>query len=150
MAVEKQLLLKGIKTGFDFAFSTNANDLYIQGLTQSIDYGWEVPADEGSSIFSKPVTRVSFNKEKTTHEINLNGVIYIMSNLGTGLDNFTKLKNISNNGETFYLLDNEGNKLRGSGSGIWYVKGIEQTASDFVSSLNALKISFSITLNKYK
>ncbi len=150
MVSEKQLLLKGIKTGFDFAFSTNANDLYIQGLTQSIDYGWEVPADEGMSIFSKPVTRVSFNKEKTTHEINLNGVIYIMSNLGTGLDNFTKLKNISNNGETFYLLDNEGNKLRGSGSGIWHVKGVEQTASDFVSSLNALKISFSITLNKYK
>lgn len=146
---EKQLLLKGIKSGFAFQFSTQKEDLYINGLDQNIDYGWETPSDEQKSIFAKPVTQVAFNKSKTTHDITLNGFVYINTEIGCGLDKFTELKNIANTGETWYLIDNLGNKLKGGGKGVWYVKNIRQTASDFITGLNALKISFSITINKY-
>jgi phage protein U len=146
---EKQLLLKGIKSGFSFQFSVDKNDLYINSLSQEISYGWETPSEEGKSIFAKPITQVAFNSSKTTHDITLNGFVYINTEIGCGLDNFTKFKEICNKGETWYLIDNKGNKLKGGGKGIWYVKGISINSSDFITGINALKISFSITINKY-
>lgn len=146
---EKQLLLKVIKSGFSFQFSVDKENLYINSLSQNIDYGWETPSDDFKSIFAKPVTQVAFDKSKTTHDIIVNGYIYINTELGWGLDKFGELKNIANTDETWYLIDNLGNKLKGGGKGVWYIKNIRQDASEFITGLNALKISFSITINKY-
>ena len=146
---EKQLLLKAIKSGFSFQFSIDKDNLYINSLSQDINYGWETPSDEVKNINAKPVTQVSFNSSKTTHDIILNGFIYINTELGCGLDNFTKFKDICNKGETWYLIDSSGNKLKGGGNGIWYVNGISTNSSNFITGINALKISFNITINKY-
>lgn len=145
----KQLLLKAIKSGFSFQFSVDKENLYISNLSQNIDYGWETPNDEVKNINAKPVTQVSFNDNKTTHDVTLTGFIYINTQLGCGIDNFSKFKNHCNKGETWYLIDGQGNKLKGGGSGIWYVKSITINSSDFITGINALKISFSITINKY-
>lgn len=79
---EKQLLLKVIKSGFSFQFSVDKENLYINSLSQNIDYGWETPSDDFKSIFAKPVTQVAFDKSKTTHDIIVNGYIYINTELG--------------------------------------------------------------------
>lgn len=145
---KKQLLLKGVRGGFSFQFSLDAEDVYISSLSQDVNFGWEAPSGDDTS--SKPFTQMAFKAQKTTSDMTLSGFIYVNSQLGTGFHKLTQLKNIANTGETWYLIDESGNKLKGSGEGIWYIKSIHQDSSDFVSGLDALKISFSINLSKYK
>lgn len=154
---EDQLALKATNKDFLFKFSVKKDNLYISSLDQNIDYGWETPNDEMKLGDRKPVTQVAFNPDKTTHDITLNGFIYINTDLGCGIDNFTKFKNICNSSIYWYLMAFRTNKagnvetyqIKGGTKGTWYVKNIRQTASDFITGLNALKISFSITINKY-
>lgn len=163
---EDQLALKATNKDFLFKFSVSKDNLYINSLSQNIDYGWDIPIDANKDTSAKSVTQGAFNENKTTHEITLNGYIYINTDLGCGIDKFTEFKNICNTEVYWYLMafrkkksqDPQTNKItevtetyqiKGGSKGMWYVKNIRQEASEFITGLNALKISFSITINKY-
>ncbi|MFL1781411.1 hypothetical protein ABSA28_01136 [Candidatus Hepatincolaceae symbiont of Richtersius coronifer] len=146
-----QLLFKSRgKNSFSFQFSARTEDLYIGSIDQSIDYGWETPSDEIKSVLQSPVTQVAFNSNKTAHSLTFNGIIYINSGLGTGVENFTKFKNECATGAHWDIIYNQNNQTQTKLQGIWYVKNISQNASNFTNGIEALKMEFTITVNKYQ
>lgn len=146
---EKQLLLKSTISSFDFHFSVSAKHLYISELSSDIQYGWESPKTDNNTN-SESTIQFAYNKVKTSYSITLKGFIYINGEIGSGIDNFQEFQKKCNLGETWYLIDNTGKKVTGAGDGIWYIKSISQSSSEFITGINSLKISFTIVINRYK
>ncbi len=168
--IENQICLKVVQEGankdndFSFIFSLNQNHVYINGLSQDITYGWEVPqpTDMSGLLFGalyKPSTEVAFQPDKTNHNISLKGVIYTQINVGkdsnspiiaAGVESLTNLKLQANKGVKWHIIGENGIHYKGGGKGEWYIDRIQQDSSHFITGLNALKVEFTINLKKYK
>jgi phage protein U len=149
---QDQLILKAKDNSFKFVFSTKEKDLYISNLSQSVDYGWKVIPNQADTQSGN----VFFQRSNNENEITLHGFIFSGTEIGCGIDDLTKLKNMCEDDEKlWYLLVNKTNKTgitklcHVRTGALWYIINITINSSNFNIGLNANKISFSITLKKY-